>query len=424
MENSNQTRNTSIPSFFQNSCTGRGLENHREHDEEAFRDSIQSGRGDGSHPNRSPDMDVRREEAKETDWTRCLAFLPSFHSENLLQQLITKSSSWPTAFRSAPKAFRSKKHGYKLWKVGYVYNVLVKPNVQGKLLLFLVKSKVHASMKNVHYDAYVHLDQGTRDVVYAKCTCKAGEGGCCKHEAALLYTLIDYVNMEVAEVPKDLSCTQVGQKWHLLARSHHQGKHAFKFSSTIFEKAEDGKKRKRPQVGGERDGYCATPPFAQQTTKGELESMVEKLRKGGKALLFCDTLESNEFQPSSFYETSSSKAVAALAQNEDVHDSFEYLYSLYKNIPCDFECAGLLTHGANIDSVKANVDVSLEASLNICSSTMDQREDLLWYLERSKRITASVFGKIMKRRQNIMPTSIINSSIAQKDNRKLILSEL
>ena len=30
MENSSQTRNTSIPSFFQNSCTGRGVENHRE----------------------------------------------------------------------------------------------------------------------------------------------------------------------------------------------------------------------------------------------------------------------------------------------------------------------------------------------------------------------------------------------------------
>ena len=318
-------------------------------------------------------MDMRREEAKEKDWTRCLAFLPSFKSENLLQQLITKSASWPTAFRSVPTAFRIKKHGYKLWKERYVHNGLVTPNVQGTLLLFLVKSKVHASMKNVHYDVYVHLDQGSGDVVYAKCTCKAGQGGCCKHVAALLYTLIDYVNMEVAEMRKDLSCTQVGQKWHIPARSHHQGKHAFKFSSTIFEKAEDGKKRKRPLVAGERDGYHATIPFAEQTTKGELESMVEKRRKPGKALLFCDALESNEFQPSSFYETSFSKEVAALAQSEDVHDSFEYLYSLYKNIPCDFECAGLLTHGANIDSVKAKVNVSLEASLNICSSTMDQR---------------------------------------------------
>ena len=30
MENSSQTRNTAIPRFFQTSCRGRGVENHRE----------------------------------------------------------------------------------------------------------------------------------------------------------------------------------------------------------------------------------------------------------------------------------------------------------------------------------------------------------------------------------------------------------
>ena len=108
MENSSQTRNTSIPSFFQNSCTGRGVENYGEHDTEAFHDSIHSGIRDGSHPNRRPNVDARREEAKEKDWTRCLALLPSFNSENLLQQLITKSASWPTS-GNAPKAFGNRR---------------------------------------------------------------------------------------------------------------------------------------------------------------------------------------------------------------------------------------------------------------------------------------------------------------------------
>ena len=40
----------------------------------------------------------------EKEWTRCLAFLPSFNSENLLQQLNTKSASWPTS-GNTPKAF-------------------------------------------------------------------------------------------------------------------------------------------------------------------------------------------------------------------------------------------------------------------------------------------------------------------------------
>jgi len=62
----------------------------------------------------------------------------------------------------------------------------------------------------------------------------------------------------VAKVPKDLSCTQVGQRWHIPAGKNYQGKHAFKFSLTIFVKAEDSKERKRPLVVGERWLWCYT----------------------------------------------------------------------------------------------------------------------------------------------------------------------
>ena len=79
-----------------------------------------------------------------------------------------------------------------MWKEGYIRCVLVKPNVMGNRLLFLVKAKVCASMKNVEYDVYVHLDQENGDAVYAKCSCEAGKGVCCKHVAALLHTLVDY----------------------------------------------------------------------------------------------------------------------------------------------------------------------------------------------------------------------------------------
>ena len=66
-------------------------------------------------------------------------------------------------------------------------------------------------MKPVVYQVYIHLDQGTGDVCYAQCNCKAGQGGSCKHIAALLYTLVDFYNMELLEVHPDLSRTQTGQ---------------------------------------------------------------------------------------------------------------------------------------------------------------------------------------------------------------------
>ena len=101
---------------------------------------------------------------------------------------------------AAPNAFRKKKQGYKLWKEGYVRGVLWRPNVKGERLLFLVKAKVHASMKSTQYTVHVHLDQESGDAEYAKCNCKVGQGGCCKHVGALLYTLLDYVNMGVTEI--------------------------------------------------------------------------------------------------------------------------------------------------------------------------------------------------------------------------------
>ena len=44
---------------------------------------------------------------------------------------------------------------------------------------------------------------------------------------------------------------------------------------------------------------------------------------------------------------------------------------------------------------------------------MNQSTDLRWNAERSKRITASVFGQVINRRLTIHPTSVIKS-ITQK----------
>ena len=50
----------------------------------------------------------------------------------------------------------------------------------------------------------------------ASCSCKAGLGGCCKHVAALLFQLLDFIQLEATEVSDDLTCTQLLQQWHVL----------------------------------------------------------------------------------------------------------------------------------------------------------------------------------------------------------------
>ena len=62
-------------------------------------------------------------------------------------------------------------------------------------------------MKSIQYNVYVHLCQQTGEVQYAKCSCVAGQGGCYKHVAALLYSLMDFVNLGLRNVPEELTCT-------------------------------------------------------------------------------------------------------------------------------------------------------------------------------------------------------------------------
>ena len=197
---------------------------------------------------------------KMSDWSVSLKKMPRFSEAQLSEKIIKNSSTMPE--KIAPKTYRNKLQGYKLWKEGYISSVLVKPKVSsGNLGLLFVKAKVSA-MKSQMYDVYVHLEQETGEVAFAKCSYKAGQGGCCKHVAAVLYALVDYSNRELKYVPEDISCTQVIQKWNAPGRKVTSST-AAQFTELEFEKADyrkdSSKKRKSPVVTGSREGYCATP---------------------------------------------------------------------------------------------------------------------------------------------------------------------
>ena len=45
------------------------------------------------------------------------------------------------------------------------------------------------------FSPVVALSKTSGYVLGAQCNCKAGAGGCCKHVAALLYNILDMLNM-------------------------------------------------------------------------------------------------------------------------------------------------------------------------------------------------------------------------------------
>ena len=81
----------------------------------------------------------------------------------------------------------------------------------------------------------MHFEQDTGEVIVARCTCVAGNGVCCKHVAAALFQMQDFIELELTEVPDDLTCTQILQEWHV--PSCENIKTAILFDSVKFSKA-------------------------------------------------------------------------------------------------------------------------------------------------------------------------------------------
>ena len=60
----------------------------------------------------------------------------------------------------------------------------------------LFRGAVKPSFKTTgSYSTVVALSKISGYVLGAQCNCKAGAGGCCKHVAALLYNILDYVEL-------------------------------------------------------------------------------------------------------------------------------------------------------------------------------------------------------------------------------------
>ena len=143
--------------------------------------------------------------------TKCIQSLqgiPPFTHELLEQHLIGETAQESKQEGKQPRAHKQKKYGYQLFKDKMVSKVKVIPNVlQGKDKLFYIKCTVHASMKKTNYTFCVHLKQDTGKVIEAKCSCVAGNGGCCKHVAAAVFQVLDFIVLELTEVRDDLHTT-------------------------------------------------------------------------------------------------------------------------------------------------------------------------------------------------------------------------
>ena len=333
-------------------------------------------------------------------WTTELKALPNITNEKIYEYLVSEKTN-----NFSKGAVKHKVAGYQLFKEGYVKGVKVQPNVNANVVLFIVKSFVVASMKKCRYVVYIHLCQTIGNIQYAKCSCKAGAGGVCKHVAAVLYQLVEYWELCLTCVPHDKACTDVLQTWHVPGEAAND--QPVLFSDLRFIK-EDIKKdinglRKRTFVTGNRE-FCATPLFAHETSRDKLQKLSANLYSLGQGLVLAELLKGNNYEPSSFYTTSITKLQEAKKSDGST--------SLRSTV---IEVLGQLNGNAMVSNltdkqqefVKSYLEVKNSNVFELEKKTLLQSLSFAWYEERKKRLTASNFGLLIKRRQGIYPKAIL-----------------
>ena len=342
-----------------------------------------------------------------TKWTRSLQGIPPFTHELLEQHLIGETAQESKQEGKQPKAHKHKKYGYQLFKDKMVSKDKVISNVrQGKDKLFYIKCTVHASMKKTNYTVYVHLNQDTGKVIEAKCSCVAGNGGCCKHVAAALFQVLDFIELELTEVPDDLTCTQLLQQWHV--PSCENIKTAVLFDSVKFTKAISTKSSSHST-----EIYNPAPAFAKTVTDSDVQKINQELKSAGSCNYLQNLLESNNCKAFDYdeylNELPTKKKLKEVHCNSNQLHAVEIQDAVLNQVTADCTILSKFIPSSQYNEfVLETLFKSKEQIQNIECNTRGQSDDQLWYEERRIRLTASNFGSVMKRRDSIHPKTILN----------------
>ena len=146
--------------------------------------------------------------------------LPPFNYGGLYAHLVTDSKTiaenqWSTAAATfGARAIKHKEEGYLLFPDDHVRMVGFSPG-------FAIDS--HCVFHGIVRPSFKTTGSNSTVVALSKilgyshctqCNCNAGAGGCCKYVAALLYNILDNVELGLAIILEDKTYTDNPQQWN------------------------------------------------------------------------------------------------------------------------------------------------------------------------------------------------------------------
>eukprot|EP00118_Oscarella_pearsei_P014819 m.129683 g.129683 ORF g.129683 m.129683 type:complete len:566 (+) comp37985_c0_seq1:73-1770(+) len=392
-------------------------------------------------------------------WSKSLMMVPKLEMTTIDEYLLNRTV--PVDGREV-RAQKGRSKGWILWRNDHVRNLLVR---DGGSCTF-VKAEVKATMKTqVKYSAWTQLNRQTSSVRTSFCYCKAGGGGCCKHAAALLFRIWDLKMQNLETVPADLAITEIPAYWRQHLGPVREGPLLFDEMAIV--------KHKPPNVGASseamerhKDNIKVSIDRPQQVipddllllSRSSIEGMSSDLENEGEAPMLAPILKGNRFVPvyaaADVVKTDHSygylqPCCTVAAGPPTVQWSAEELVPL----PClanaahhlvvTMETGGCLAKAMppivqrcdvedtfaagyhDVDLSQSQIDFLRKKHICLTSSgcqrieavTRTQRENEVWHKMRSLRLTASNFGRIVNRRKEVFPKSILDSLFAQKQPR-------
>ncbi|KAG0442923.1 hypothetical protein HPB47_015478 [Ixodes persulcatus] len=252
-----------------------------------------------------------------------------------------------THIRERGHAAGAQKHfisGYKMFKAEKVLNIFLHTTSASDTI---IKADVEASMSLAkRYPLHAVICQDGQ-LTKASCACKAGKGGVCKHVTALLWHMLDLVREGRSFIADALACTEGAGQWGSSSSKRSA-------STTIFKELDfvkhDPNKHHLPDGnhGIKEAAFTALPRKVQERPSLDDAACVARISLPIKE---CWTLQ----------------------------------------MPSNDPCA-----------------ITLDEAQSLEEETRGQSRSKLWHSERAKRITASQFGDIVKRKAAVNETFLRN----------------
>ena len=245
-------------------------------------------------------------------------------------------------------------------------------------------------------------DCKTYDIITATCGCPAGKGttASCKHVGALCYALVEFCTS--GKMPYFLTCTDKLQAWN---RPKPKKVNLIPVTDFSKRKMEITKKHEKKQSITE---YDPRPPSMQVDNPSLLENLRISLLQSSNASAFLQLLVAPEHI--AMHDHTYCSKHTSLSQ-----PMYSQSNTLQEEVPSAIQL--ILDSVSSLVFTREDLNISLEERDRIEGKTREQAQSPLWYLVRTRRITASLCGKIICQKE--MTPALLMSVLYPKPFEKL-----